>query len=82
MGFTSLNLLNDAIPIILAKVICDAESGIAKIWNGKYVFNTLIVKLEEKLNNINICVRSIAKAGIGLIFDICEPIVLMIFCEK
>ena len=31
LGFTSLNLLREAIPIMLAKVICDAESGIAKI---------------------------------------------------
>ena len=82
MGFTSLNLLNDAIPIILAKVICDAESGIAKIWNGKNVFNVLIVWLEEKLNSINICVNSIAKAGTGLILDICEPTVLTIFWEN
>lgn len=31
---------------------------------------------------MNICVKRIAKAGTGLIFDICEPIVLTIFCEN
>ena len=42
MGFTSLNLLKDAIPMILANVICDADNGIAKISKGKKEFKKLI----------------------------------------
>ena len=42
MGFTSLNLLKDAIPMILANVICDADNGIANILNGKIEFKKLI----------------------------------------
>ena len=38
MGFTSLNLLKDAIPMILANVICDADNGIAKISRGRTKF--------------------------------------------
>ena len=39
---------------MLAKVICDADSGIAKISNGKNKFIKLIMLLEEKLNKIKI----------------------------
>ena len=67
---------------MLAKVMCDAESGIANIWNGKILFNKSIKKLDEKLDNIIICVKSIAKAGIGLILEICEPTLFTIFFEK
>ena len=31
---------------------------------------------------MTICVRRIAKAGIGLMFEICDPTVLTIFCEN
>jgi hypothetical protein len=38
VGLTSLNLLKDAIPIILANVICDADKGMAKILKGRIKF--------------------------------------------
>ena len=81
-GLTSLNLLKEAIPIILAKVIWDADSGMANNSNGKNKLKLSIIKLEEKVNKISIWVSSIAKAGIGLMFEICEPIDFTIFCEK
>ena len=82
LGLISLNLLKEAIPIILAKVICDAESGMAKILKLKKEFIKSIMWLEEKLNKIIIWVKRIDKAGTGFIFDICEPIVFTIFCEN
>ena len=82
MGFTSLNLLKDAIPMILANVICDADNGIANILNGKIEFKKLITIWEEKEIKIMICVINIAKAPTGFILDIWDPTLWAIFCEN
>ena len=81
-GFTSLNLLKDATPIIPANVIWDADNGIAKISKGKTWFILLIKISEEKLSNMKICVNKIANAEIGFIVDIWDPTLWTIFWEK